>query len=71
MLMSAMERIVEFGVMRANGWTRRNVLGLVTVESGLIGVLSGILASVLAFAGVAAQPFSDPVRTSGSSSRPD
>ena len=33
MLMSAMERFVEFGVMRANGWTRRNILGLVTAES--------------------------------------
>jgi putative ABC transport system permease protein len=54
MLMSAMERIVEFGVMRANGWTRRNVLGLVTIESGLLGLLSGILASILAFAGVTA-----------------
>jgi putative ABC transport system permease protein len=54
MLMSAMERIVEFGVMRANGWTRRNVLGLVTIESALLGLLSGILASVLAFAGVTA-----------------
>jgi putative ABC transport system permease protein len=52
MLMSAMERIVEFGVMRANGWTRRNVLGLVTIESGLLGLLSGILASIVAFAGV-------------------
>ena len=52
MLMSAMERIVEFGVMRANGWTRRNILGLVTIESGLLGLLSGILASILAFAGV-------------------
>ena len=37
MLMSAMERIVEFGVMRANGWTRRNILGLVTAESALAG----------------------------------
>ena len=44
MLMSAMERIVEFGVMRANGWTRRNILGLVTAESALLGLLSGILA---------------------------
>jgi putative ABC transport system permease protein len=52
MLMSAMERIVEFGVMRANGWTRRNILGLVTVESALLGLLSGIMASILAFAGV-------------------
>jgi putative ABC transport system permease protein len=52
MLMSAMERIVEFGVMRANGWTRRNILSLVTIESALLGVLSGILGSIVAFAGV-------------------
>ena len=39
MLMSAMERLVEFGVMRANGWTRRNILGLVTAESSLLGLL--------------------------------
>jgi len=52
MLMSAMERIVEFGVMRANGWTRKNILGLVTAESALLGVLSGILASGLAFGGI-------------------
>jgi putative ABC transport system permease protein len=42
MLMSAMERYVEFGVMRANGWTRRNILGLVTAESALLGLLSGV-----------------------------
>ena len=52
MLMSTMERIVEFGVMRANGWTRQNILSLVTIESSLIGVVSGILGSILAFAGV-------------------
>jgi putative ABC transport system permease protein len=54
MLMSAMERIVEFGVMRANGWTRRNILSLVTIESALLGVLSGIVASILAFGGILA-----------------
>ena len=48
-----MERIVEFGVMRANGWTRRNILSLVTIESALLGVLSGIVGSILAVAGVA------------------
>ena len=52
MLMIAMERIVEFGVMRANGWTRRNILGLVTAESALLGVLSGLVASVVAFGGI-------------------
>ena len=53
MLMSAMERIVDFGVMRANGWTRQNILGLVTAESALLGLLSGLVASVLAFSGIA------------------
>ena len=53
MLMSAMERIVDFGVMRANGWTRRNILGLVTAESSLLGLLSGVVASVVAFGGIA------------------
>ncbi len=52
MLMSAMERFVEFGVMRANGWTRRNILGLVTAESALLGLVCGLLGSLLAFAGV-------------------
>jgi putative ABC transport system permease protein len=52
MLMSAMERIVEFGVMRANGWTRRNILGLVTAESALLGLLSGLVASIVAFGGI-------------------
>jgi putative ABC transport system permease protein len=52
MLMSAMERIVDFGVMRANGWTRRNILGLVTAESALLGLLSGLVACVVAFSGI-------------------
>jgi putative ABC transport system permease protein len=52
MLTSAMERFVEFGVMRANGWTRRNILALVTAESALLGLLSGVIASVTAVAGV-------------------
>jgi putative ABC transport system permease protein len=52
MLMSTMERYVEFGVMRTNGWTRRNVLGLVTTESALLGLLSGILGGVMAIAAV-------------------
>jgi putative ABC transport system permease protein len=50
--MSAMERFVDFGVMRANGWTRRNILGLVTAESSLLGLLSGVVASVFAFSGI-------------------
>jgi len=41
MLMSTTERFVEFGVMRTNGWTRRNILFLVTSECALLGLLSG------------------------------
>jgi len=40
--------------MRTNGWTRRNILGLVTVESALLGLLSGGLGAALAVAAVAA-----------------
>jgi putative ABC transport system permease protein len=53
MLMSTSERYVEFGVMRTNGWTRRNILALITAESALLGALSGAIASVLAFVAVA------------------
>jgi putative ABC transport system permease protein len=51
MLMSTSERYVEFGVMRTNGWTRRNVLFLVTLEAALLGLLSGLLGGCLATAG--------------------
>ena len=54
MLMSTSERYVEFGVMRTNGWTPRNVLFLVTTESALLGALSGLLGAGLATAGVLA-----------------
>jgi putative ABC transport system permease protein len=50
MVMSTTERFVEFGVMRTNGWTRRNILFLVTSESALLGLLSGVIASTLAAA---------------------
>jgi putative ABC transport system permease protein len=52
MLMSTTERYVEFGVMRTNGWTRRNILVLVSAESALLGMLSGIGGCVLAAASV-------------------
>ena len=52
MLMSTYERFVEFGVMRSNGWTRRNILVLVVTESGLLGLLSGAVAAAVAVAAV-------------------
>ena len=50
MLMSTYERFVEFGVMRSKGWTRGNILALIVTESGLLGLLSGAIASAVAVA---------------------
>ncbi len=47
MLMSTSERYLEFGVMRANGWRRREVLALVLIESVHLGLLSGLLGGLL------------------------
>ncbi len=48
MLMSTTERFAEFGVLRTNGWSRRNVLTLVTAESAYLGLLSGVAGFLLA-----------------------
>ena len=48
MLMSTTERFAEFGVLRTNGWSRSNVLTLVTAESAYLGLLAGIAGFVLA-----------------------
>jgi len=52
MLMSTSERFVEFGVLRTNGWSRGNVLTLVTLESAYLGLLAGLAGCLLAVAGV-------------------
>ena len=49
MLMSTTERFVEFGVLRTNGWSRGNVLSLVTIESAYLGLLAGVIGCVAAF----------------------
>jgi putative ABC transport system permease protein len=46
MLMSVTERIIEFGILKANGWSRRDVLKLITLESGLIGIGGGIFGAI-------------------------
>ncbi len=51
MLMSTYERYAEFGVLRTNGWSRADVLGLVTRESAFLGLMSGILGCLLAWLG--------------------
>jgi putative ABC transport system permease protein len=50
MLMSTTERFVEFGVLRTNGWSRANVLSLVTIESAYLGLMSGVVGCSMAFA---------------------
>jgi putative ABC transport system permease protein len=51
MLMSTTERFTEFGVLRTNGWSKMNVLTLVTAESAYLGFLAGAIGCVLAVAG--------------------
>jgi putative ABC transport system permease protein len=43
MLMSVSERIIEFGILKANGWSKTDVLRLITCESALIGIGGGML----------------------------
>lgn len=43
MLMSVAERLIEFGVLKANGWSSWDVLQLITWESALLGLGGGVL----------------------------
>jgi putative ABC transport system permease protein len=43
MLMSVTERIIEFGILKANGWSRRDVVRLITCESAILGIGGGLL----------------------------
>ena len=56
MLMSTSERFIEFGVLRTNGWSKGNILALVTLESGYLGLFSGIIGCVLATSRAAQSP---------------
>ena len=42
MLMSVTERIIEFGILKANGWSRYDVMRLITSESAVLGLFGGI-----------------------------
>ena len=52
MLMSTTERFAEFGVLRTNGWSKGNILALVTMESAYLGLLSGLVGCAMAWAGM-------------------
>jgi len=62
MLMSVTERRIEFGVLRANGWARRHILGLVTYESALLGVVGGLLGALFGWLATHAINWSFPER---------
>ena len=54
MVMAVFERTREIGVLRALGWRRRRVLGLILGESLALGLLGAVLGTGLAIAGVRA-----------------
>lgn len=49
MLMSVLERTREIGVLRALGWRRRRILGMIINESILLGLLGGLVGILVAF----------------------
>ena len=58
MLMSVMERTREFGILKAIGWTRSNIMQLIVFESLFIGIVGGAIGCILGLAGVLAlEPF--------------
>ena len=54
MLMSVAERTTEFGVLRANGWSRRQIVRLICLESAAIGLLGGLIGDAAGWVGVQA-----------------
>lgn len=52
MLMSVAERMIEFGVLKANGWSAWDILRLITWESALLGVIGGLSGCLLGWIGV-------------------
>ncbi len=50
MLMSVLERTREIGVLRALGWRRRQILGMIVKESLLLGAVGGVCGILLGLA---------------------
>jgi putative ABC transport system permease protein len=48
MLMAVFERTREIGVLRALGWRRRSILGLILQEALWLGILGAILGTLIA-----------------------
>lgn len=49
MLMSVFERTREIGVLRALGWRRSSILGLILRESALLGMIGGTIGVLVAY----------------------
>ncbi len=51
MLMSVTERMTEFGILKANGWSSWDLLRLIAYESAALGLIGGILGCTLGWIG--------------------
>src|SRR3954447_3993293 len=63
MMMSVFERTGEIGVLRALGWRRSRVLGLILGEAMTLGLVGSIVGAILGFVGVRAIQFSRSAST--------
>ncbi len=54
MMMTVFERTREIGILRALGWRRKRVLGLVLGEAAALGLAGSVLGTALGYAGVKA-----------------
>lgn len=52
MLLSVVNRMREFGILKAMGWTPANIIFLVLVESLVLSMLGAVLGVVLGYAGL-------------------
>ena len=52
MLMSVTERVIEFGILRANGWSVKHVVLLVISESAFLGAVGGVAGSIFGWIAV-------------------
>jgi putative ABC transport system permease protein len=62
MLMSVTERIIDFGILKANGWSKGDVLRLITFESGLLGIAGGMLGAAIGWGATVALNATFPER---------
>lgn len=51
MVMSVTERIIEIGILKANGWSKLDVMRLISFESALLGLGGGLLGASLGWLG--------------------